>query len=330
MEPLISVIVPVYNVEKYLRKCVDSIIAQTYKNLEIILVDDGSPDNCGAICDEYEEKDGRIKVIHKENGGLSSARNAGLDIASGEYIGFIDSDDFISPRMYERLYDAIKRAGADLCKCDFLRFSEGQDMEEAIAEETLAEERVYCGEDVLDAFSNGGVTFVTAVNKLYKKELWNDIRFPYGKLHEDEFVAHRIYDKCMSIVSISDCLYYYLQRSESIMHVYNIRRLDVVEALCERTEYFIASKNYIAAQIALNGMLFAILKAKDKLDFTVKENKRIFLERKKQVKKIAKKLFFKKISNKSRIKILSFCISPSLFKCISDLLKMRREKREPK
>ena len=132
-------------------------------------------------------------------------------------------------------------------------------------------------------------------------------------------------------MALSDSLYYYLQRDGSITHItYNVKRLDAAQAFCDRIEYFAARKNYEAAQEALSNAFFIILKAKDKLDFNAKENKRIFLERKKQVKKIAKKLFFKKISNKSRIKILSFCISPSLFKCISDRLKMRREKREPK
>ena len=114
---LISVIVPIYNVEKYLDRCVDSIINQTYKNLEIILVDDGSPDNCLAICDSWAEKDRRIKVIHKENGGVSSARNSALDIASGDYIGFVDSDDWIEPDMYEILIKNAKKYDADISRC---------------------------------------------------------------------------------------------------------------------------------------------------------------------------------------------------------------------
>lgn len=121
---LISVIVPVYNVEKYLSKCIDSILAQTYKNLEIILVDDGSPDNCPKICDEYAKKDNRIKVIHKENGGLSAARNVALDIAKGEYIGFVDSDDFIAEDMYEVLYNLAEKYNAEISSVSFYKVIE--------------------------------------------------------------------------------------------------------------------------------------------------------------------------------------------------------------
>ena len=121
MNELISIIIPIYNVEKYLHCCINSVIRQTYKNLEIILIDDGSPDNCGKICDEYAKKDNRIKVIHKENGGLSSARNAGLDIAKGEYISFVDSDDYVAENFIEKLYKLCKENDADIAECDFYR-----------------------------------------------------------------------------------------------------------------------------------------------------------------------------------------------------------------
>ena len=124
MNPLISVIVPVYKAEKYLDKCVQSIVNQTYKNLEIILVDDGSPDNCPEMCDEWAKKDSRIKVIHKENGGVSSARNAGLDNSFGDYIGFVDSDDFIENDFYECLYDNLVENGADISFCTFKTLDE--------------------------------------------------------------------------------------------------------------------------------------------------------------------------------------------------------------
>ena len=122
MSDKISVIVPVYKVEKYLNRCVQSIASQTYENLEIILVDDGSPDNCGVLCDEWVQKDSRIKVVHKENGGLSSARNAGVAVATGAYVGFVDSDDYIHPQMYEKLYEALVENGADIsiCGCDYV------------------------------------------------------------------------------------------------------------------------------------------------------------------------------------------------------------------
>ena len=117
MQPLISVIIPVYKVELYLRECIDSVLAQTYQNLEVILVDDGSPDQCGSICEQYAEKDNRVCVIHKENGGLSDARNAGIDVAKGEYIGFVDSDDWVAPDMYECLYKASVEYNAEFVVC---------------------------------------------------------------------------------------------------------------------------------------------------------------------------------------------------------------------
>ena len=126
MDSLISVIVPIYNVEKYLQKCVDSIINQTYKNLEIILVDDGSPDNCPKMCDDYAEKDSRIKVVHKENGGLSDARNVGMEVATGEYVSFIDSDDYISLDFYETLLETIVDNDSDVVECGVVKFYENE------------------------------------------------------------------------------------------------------------------------------------------------------------------------------------------------------------
>src|SRR5690348_8514297 len=126
MNPKISIIVPIYDVQKYLFKCIDSILAQTFTDYELILVNDGSPDSCGEICNEFAKKDKRIKVIHKKNGGLSSARNAGLEIAKGEYIGFIDSDDFIHNKMYEILYQNALFHSSDIIICDFLKVNEGE------------------------------------------------------------------------------------------------------------------------------------------------------------------------------------------------------------
>lgn len=130
MQDLISVIVPVYKVEKYLKRCVDSILAQTYPCLEVILVDDGSPDGCPAICDEYAREDRRVRVIHKENGGLSDARNAGIDAAKGKFLGFVDSDDYVHPRFYELLLQALKEEGADIAGCDVKKVCKTEKIEE--------------------------------------------------------------------------------------------------------------------------------------------------------------------------------------------------------
>ncbi|MBU3198080.1 glycosyltransferase [Clostridium estertheticum] len=212
--PLISIIVPIYNVEVYIRNCVDSILGQSYENLEIILVDDGSPDNCGDICDEYRSKDKRIKVIHKKNGGLSSARNAGIDIASGDYLGFIDSDDWIESDMYESLYNALTSHKADISVCG--RYIVEADKITTISDSEKAEvftRREALSELVLDEYS-GMKNF--AWDKLYKKELFDDIRYPEGKYYEDIFTTYKLFSKSNKIVDIKSPKYYYLLRGDSI------------------------------------------------------------------------------------------------------------------
>lgn len=236
--PMISVIVPVYNVEKYLCECIDSICRQTYSNLEIILVDDGSPDGCPQICDEYAAKDLRIKVIHKENGGLSSARNAGLDIACGDYIGFVDSDDTVAADMYETLFRKISANCADICFCRILATTEGGEKLENNRFYGFGE-RVLDGSEVLDVLVKGGSTFYeSAFNKLYRREVFSDLRYPEGKYHEDVFIAHRIFGSCGRIVFAEDASYFYRLRSNSIMREnFSVRRLDALDGFIDRINY---------------------------------------------------------------------------------------------
>ena len=233
---LISVIVPIYNVEKYLRRCVDSIIAQTYSNLEIILVDDGSPDNCPAICDEYAKKDSRVRVIHQKNGGLSAARNAGLDAASGDYIGFVDSDDYIALNMYEKLYNTLRNNSADLAICS-IECVDGSgnplNLYSQISDNFLKNNdimKILCEKDI--------VNYITAVNRLYKKDLFKTLRFDTGKTNEDEFIAHKIYAQCKTVVTISSPLYFYVQRNDSIMGMpLTINRADGIEGIYNRLQF---------------------------------------------------------------------------------------------
>lgn len=234
---LISVIVPIYKVEKYLNRCIQSIVGQTYRNLEIILVDDGSPDLCPQMCDEWARKDSRIKVIHKENGGLSDARNAGVAIAKGEYIGFIDSDDYIDEEMYERLYVAIEAAKADLAICNFEMVTEEGLV---LSEDSPVKDECFTGlEGLKKIIDAGGWYYVTAWNKLYSRKALKGIKFPIGKINEDQFIVHKVFFQCDKIVSISPKLYKYVQRDGSIMNsIKSVQGLDEVEAFCEKFNFY--------------------------------------------------------------------------------------------
>jgi glycosyltransferase involved in cell wall biosynthesis len=241
MEKTISVIVPVYKVEKYLSRCIESIINQTYSNLEIILVDDGSPDKCGDICDHYASLDSRVKVIHKENGGLSDARNTGLNIATGEYVNFIDSDDYIHEKFYEKLLTLVLSNNADIGQCEFLKVFEDKDHNNKVTSTIpLNSEKVatFNNVEALNQLYSNVISGV-AWNKLYKAELFKDIRFPKGKIHEDDFTTFKVLYNSKKIVTTSLPLYYYLQRSNSIMgSEFNARHLDSLEAFSYQISFY--------------------------------------------------------------------------------------------
>ena len=208
---LISVIIPIYKVEPYLRRCLDSVVGQTYKNLEIICVDDGSPDGCGAICEEYAAKDERIRVIHKENGGQSSARNAGLDIAQGEYISFIDSDDFVASDMVEYLYRLLKAHDADISVClhDIVRG------EKRWKSYNFREDIVIGPKECLQRLLYNDGVDTSAWAKLYKKDIFADICFPEGKLSEDSGTTYRTFLASKRIVLGHEAKYFYMLRENS-------------------------------------------------------------------------------------------------------------------
>ena len=212
---MISVIVPVYNVERYIRQCVESILEQTYADLEIILVDDGSTDGSGSICDEYKLKDDRVVVIHKCNGGLSDARNAGLDIARGEYIGFVDSDDYIEPDMYEVLYKNCERYAADLAAARFVKFNTQGEVRKNFTENI----EVFSREEMLRLFIVGDRRYeitMSVWDRLYKRELISDLRFPVGKCYEDIVFSTKVIEKSKINVYIDRALYHYRLREDSI------------------------------------------------------------------------------------------------------------------
>lgn len=228
----ISVIVPVYNVEKYIAQCIESILCQTYQNIELILVNDGSQDDSGKICDEYAGKDSRIRVIHQVNRGLSVARNAGLDIASGDYIAFVDSDDFIKPNMYELLLSAMKKNNSDMVLCNYCKVSETGEFEHDnfyVRNETVS------GMKALEWLEREHYwSYIVVWARLYKRSLFENLKFKENYIHEDEFIAHELYIRCKTVTGIEDSLYCYRNNSKSVTSVKGIRYLDGVEAAYER------------------------------------------------------------------------------------------------
>ena len=234
---LISVIIPVYNIERYLTKCVESVLNQTYHNLEIILVDDGSEIETAQLCDNLALKDERIVVIHKTNGGLSSARNMGIEKSKGNLIAFIDGDDYIENDMFEKLYISLKHNDADIAICSFQMEDENQNIVDkcpALLEGT------YTNLEALDLLSQEKqFRYVVAWNKLYKKEIFEKIRFPEGKLFEDQAIAHYVFWQARKIVTISNVLYHYLVRTNSLSRQTNpLKYLDDIDALFDRIEFY--------------------------------------------------------------------------------------------
>ena len=234
MNPLISVIVPVYKVEMYLKRCIDSIVTQTYSNIELILIDDGSPDNCPQICESYKEKDSRIVVIHKKNEGLSAARNKGLDIAHGDYITFIDSDDWVSTEYLSKLYSSIKETNADIA---IVNHKQVTDFPVKLSEKNRTIRLFSRQEALFELIARQNQPFVISCGKLYRKELFNAIRFPTGKCHEDEFTAHLLINKVSRIVYSDRTLYFYYQRPDSITRENHI--LDAIDAFENRLNFTI-------------------------------------------------------------------------------------------
>lgn len=231
---IISVVVPVYKVEKYLDRCITSILNQSYNDFELILVDDGSPDNCGKICDEYAEKDTRIHVIHQANRGLSAARNAGIDWAfknsNSQWITFIDSDDWIDTRFLEELYKAAVQLNVDISICNYARTEDEGIVREPFLYEKYKVEEFYVMERIIATVAWG---------KLYKKKCFDGIRYPVGKLHEDEFTTYLILFNSSQIAFINVPLYLYFINYEGIMQSqWTLKRLDVMEAFETQLAFF--------------------------------------------------------------------------------------------
>lgn len=306
-DKLVSIIVPVYKVELYIRACVESIIRQKYKELEIILVDDGSDDDSGKICDEYAQIDNRIKVIHKINGGLSSARNAGLNICRGEYIAFVDSDDIINPDYIRVAMDIFeKNVDVDVVEVGYKSFYNEKEIELESGGKNIdmcffdKEQAKYSLAKYIDKVTN------ISWDKIYKRNLFENIRFPEGKIHEDEFTTYKILELIKKLAYCSAKLYYYRQRPNSIKTIkYNIKRLDSIQAFEERLEFYRKTEQEELYNITVGRYL-------DILIYNYYSMKRANLESREEYKDIRNKvkLLYKQKKNildkKNRIKAIFF------------------------
>lgn len=322
---LISIIIPIYNVEKYIHKCLDSICNQTYQNIEIILVEDGSPDNCGKICDEYAQKDKRIIVIHKENGGLSSARNAGLDIAKGEYISFIDSDDFIALDFIEKLYLLCINNNVDIAECNFLRFEN-----DILKDKTISDIEIYTPLEMQNRiYSDFNMRTIIVWNKLYKRYIYENMRFPIGKINEDEFCTYKAFYNCKSKIAVTnEKLYFYRYSPNSIMGKnFNLKRLDILEAYEERKEFYKNNKEVELYIKTLKSYSYTLEIIYELVRINI-ENPEIYLhqiynkakENYLEIKKYKGEVYRLKLRN------LIFIYCPFIYKIIKNIFKKARRK----
>ena len=299
---LISVIVPVYNVETYLNECVDSILRQTYKNLEIILVDDGSTDNSGAICDEYAKKDSRIKVFHKENGGASTARNYGIDQANGEFLGFVDSDDYIEKELYELLMESLVKNNADVSACGYISFRDGSNEKEERIDFYGGE--VFTSESFAKILSleKNGAAVISPCNKLYKREVFSKIRYPEGQAYEDPYVITDIFDSIEKFVFVKKALYYYRQRQGSIVHSISAKSLDEMDAWLKRLYWFSDRREFAYLKQTMDVTLSRLVFYDKELKRKNKYTKKRIASYKKEIHRCFKNLSREFLTTKEKIK----------------------------
>lgn len=314
----LSIIVPVYKVEPYLRCCVDSILAQTFTDFELILVDDGSPDGCPAICDEYAQLDSRVHVVHQCNGGLSVARNVGLDIARGEYIGFVDSDDFVHPKMYERLIRAATLTNADIASC---AYNEVYDLCAASSvcvednredEIVLYDRKSFISNLFPDIYS---VIGVSVWNKIYRRQIWEDLRFPVGRICEDWFVLLPCLCRSTYVAAVTDKLYYYYRRPGSITNSgFSIKLQQDTTAFCiGNLQQFTELGEWSQYQYQLDEYFTRYLRGYFAVKFAYPELNEDF----KPLKKQANRYFWKflicpRICKMGKVVLILVCVSPRL------------------
>ena len=315
MQDLISVIIPIYKVEKYLKKCIDSVINQTYKNLEIILVNDGSPDSCREICEEYENKDNRIVIINKENGGLSDARNAGIDIAKGKYIAFIDSDDYVSNDYIEYMYNLILKYSSKMSICRVKEVWTNAKLEEIVNDVELKSELLSPKETFYNLLFDKGVE-VCAYAKLYEKDLFDDTRFPKGKVYEDTAIMYKIIKKAKKIAYGNKYCYYYVAREGSISKhpEFNENEKDYIEHTFKMLDFI--EKRYPDLKSAIHRFdVYARFRILKMLIFTKPRNREMEKEYVKEIKKNQKEVFkHKDTPKKDKVAIILLNMGLPIFK----------------
>ena len=289
----------------------DSILAQTFTDFELILVDDGSKDRSGQICDEYAEMDERVKVIHKENGGPSDTRNRGIEQAAGNYFMFVDSDDYIAPTMVECLYQSILKENADIAACNFLYSFEddrNQDFSTNIQWEVVSGAEIFYNRK-----NDRSCGYWTVVwNKLYKSKVFGKLRFRAGKYYEDEFWANDIYQMDIKMVTIPECLYYYRQHGNNSMKTTNSKKnLDILEALQDRIDIYLMDETH-AAQ-AYRVLIYSLeYLEKSKRMITNREEKAKYLQAEKRTKDIVHQLRKRKLTNIQRTSLVFLELAPCL------------------
>lgn len=316
MDKLISVIVPVYNVSEYLPRCLDSIINQTYRNLEIILVDDGSTDNSGQICDEYAKKDNRIIVIHKENGGVSSARNQGIDKATGEYIGFVDSDDVVEENMYSILIDNAENKNVEISCCQI----QTKSVDGSISNIDTFESKVFKKQEIIEGFfSNQRIRgfIVSPCNKIIKKNIIGSLRFKNYALAEDFLFIFEVLNNCQYVHYDSTVGYYYLHRENSAMtSKFSEKRFDYIYAIEEIAQH--AMKQYdISIQNKANFWVFEQVLVNYR-SMIINKMQKNYPDKSNEYRKYLKenRSLFKRLNGKRKIDYIFSLYSPFIYNFI--------------
>ncbi|MBQ7923016.1 MAG: glycosyltransferase [Clostridia bacterium] len=313
----LSIIVPIYKVESYLRRCIDSILAQTFTDFELILVDDGSPDNCPVICDEYSKKDSRVVVIHKENGGISDARNAGLDIAQGEYIGFVDSDDFIHRQTYEIALKTAQKNQADIVQWGWVQYSDVNEINSDIEFPNDATIRETIESSNIAEIYYPQICYkinASVWNKLYVRKVFDNIRFPIGLIYEDFHITLSTLNAAKKLVIIAEEFYYYYQRMGSIMHEeYSPKCFTACLVLSKHVDYFLKRKNASQRNYAAHDYLDRYSQHILRVCFEYKQYKKDFTPfRRQYLRKLRYIIFNPTVCRMKKLMAMMLVISPKI------------------